>query len=106
MLAVLLISLPARIAYYYVSLLREAPMALVAGILGVLLCAAATLLDPELRAKRQRLILPFLFFTAALYAYAAAFQMNCALDHSPATIHYSVVHSKFSCVGTLLSSRL
>lgn len=100
MLAVLLISLPARIAYFYVSLLRGALMALVACILGVLLCAAATLLDPELRAKRQRMMLPFFFFTTALYAYAAAFQMNCALDDSPATIHHSVVHAKLYVSGS------
>lgn len=98
-LAVLLISLPARIAYYYVSLVRGAPMALLACVLGVLLCAAATLLDPELRAKRHWPILPFLFFTATLYAYAAAFQTNCALDHSPATIHHSVVHAKLLVSG-------
>jgi len=74
MFAVLLISLPARIGYYYVSLLRGTPMALLACILGVLFCGAAMLLDPECRAKRLRIILPFFFFTASLYAYAAAFQ--------------------------------
>jgi hypothetical protein len=100
MLTVLLVSLPARIAYYYVSLLRGAQMALVACILGVLLCNTATLLDPELPAKRQRMILPFFLFTAVLYAYAAAFQINCALDNSPATIYHSVVHAKLHVWGT------
>ena len=98
-LAVLLVSLPARIAYYYVSLQRETPIVLVACILGVLLCAEAMWLDPELRAKRQWVILPFLFYTAVIYAYAAAFQMNCALDNSPATIHHSVVHAKLHVGG-------
>ena len=98
-LAVLLISLPTRIAYYYVSLQRETPMILAACILGVLLCAAAMLLDPELRAKRQWVILPFLFYAAFIYAYATAFQMNCVLDNSPTAIHRSVVRAKFHVGG-------
>jgi hypothetical protein len=98
---VLLITLPARIAYYYVALLNETSAFLTAFIVGALLCLAAALLDSKRLARRERFVMVFWLLPATLYSHAAASQLNCVLDNSPATVYRSVVIKKPLAYGDM-----
>jgi len=91
---VLLVTLPARIAYYYVALSSEPSALATAFIAGVTLCGLAALIDAKRLARRERSAMVFWLLPAVLYCHAAALQLNCVLDNSPATVYRSVVIKK------------
>jgi hypothetical protein len=98
---VLLITLPARIAYYYVALLNETSALLAAFIVSAILCLAAALIESDRLARRDRFVMIFWLLPAMLYSHAAAIQLNCVLDNSPATVYRSVVIKKPLEYGTM-----
>lgn len=101
---VLLITLPARIAYYYVALLNETSALLAAFIVSAILCLAAALIESDRLARRDRFVMIFWLLPAMLYSHAAAIQLNCVLDNSPATVCRTVVTKRSLVYGDIYHS--
>jgi hypothetical protein len=92
-----LLAVTARLAFYYVNLLQETPIVVVASIAGTILSLSAGRIDPALSglfAKHGRLILIWSLFFSILYFYAAIFELNAVFDNSPVLVYRSRVIAK------------
>jgi hypothetical protein len=78
--------------YCYAPFVRKLPVLELACVVGAVLFAA--LLVSEVRAKGNPVLMTIALPLSVLYGYAAVVQLNCVLDHSPATVYKTVVSNK------------
>ena len=83
----------ALIAFGHTSLVSRLP--LVVGACAAGLVVSAVLTTPALINRRFGATIPILMAgSLALYCYAALYQLNCALDRSPAMVYESTISAK------------